>query len=423
MKCELIAIGTELLLGEIVNNNGAFLAQQMADLGIDVYFHTVVGDNLDRIVGALTAASQRAELIVTSGGLGPTMDDATREAFARFTKRPLVLDEEAYRNLAAYYAQRGIEMTERSKRQVTIPEGAELIPNANGTAPGIWLEHERGVLVALPGPPRELRPMFLDHVKPRLRDLLPAAEQKTHLYRRILKVCGMPEATVEQRLEELIRDQVDPTIAPYAKSGEIHLRLATKAQSQEEADARFAPIEAEIKRRLGWHLYGRDDEQLIDVVAARLQERGLRVAVGESCTGGLVGAKLTELPGSSRHFQTSIVAYANEMKTALLGVPAAMIETHGAVSDPVARALANGARRVGQAEIGIGVTGIAGPEGGTPEKPVGTVFVAVSGPAGELCHRLSLRGMRDDIRQRTTTHCLAMLLEYIHTRINDNLKK
>lgn len=413
MKAELVFIGTELLLGEIENRNAVFLATELADAGIDVYYQSVVGDNLDRIVATLDLARRRSDAVIMTGGLGPTMDDATREALAKLTGRPLRVNPDLLSELEKFYASRGMSVKEGSRRQAMLPEGAEPLPNPRGTAPGIWLVHEGCIFVAMPGPPREMQPMFLDYVKPRLLAQIPSGERQV-LFRRILKVAGVPEASLEERLYDLVANQKDPTIAPYAKGGEVHIRLATKAISATEAEARLNPLEEEIKRRIGWRCYGRDGDTLESVVGEQLRKAGLTLAIGESCTGGLAGARITNVPGSSAWFKLSVVAYDNIMKHNILDVPQAMLEQYGAVSEQVAFALADGARSKGAADIGLGITGIAGPGGGTPEKPVGTVYVAVTGPDFRKAQRLQLRGSREDIRHRTVTYGLTMILEYIH---------
>lgn len=413
MKAELVFIGTELLLGEIENRNATFLASQLAELGIDVYYQTVVGDNPQRLLATLENAAKRSDVVITTGGLGPTMDDATREAIARLTGRPLQVDPDLLADLESFYRSRRMELKEGSRRQAMLPQGAEPIPNPNGTAPGIWLDHDGRSIIALPGPPREMVPMFNDFVRPRLLAKLPQGGRGS-LYRRILKIVGVPEATLEERLYDLVANQTDPTIAPYAKRGEVHIRLATKAASREEAQARFDPIETEIRKRIGWRLYGFDDDTLEEVVGRQLKANGYTVAVGESCTGGMTGMRITNVPGSSEWFVMSVVAYSNDIKHRVLNVPTEMLEQHGAVSRPVALALAEGARRLSGADLGLGITGIAGPGGGTPEKPVGTVFVAVVGDDHQIVRNLRLRGSRDDIRYRTTTNSLAMILEYLN---------
>ncbi|HEX6989139.1 MAG TPA: competence/damage-inducible protein A, partial [Bacillota bacterium] len=363
MKAELVCIGTELLLGETLNTNAQYLGQHLADLGIDVYRRAVVGDNLARAQEAVAQALARADVVLTTGGLGPTMDDVTREVIAAVTGRPLRRDPALAAALASDLEARGLAVTETQLRQALLPEGAEALPNPYGTAPGIWVEVDGRVVCALPGPPAERRPMFTAQVEPRLRRLLPGGAAGLH--RRILKVCGLPEAEVEDRLADLIARQSDPTIAPYAKSGEIHLRLATKASDPADAAARFDGLEAEIRRRLGWHLFGRDDDTLPGVVGRLLAARGLTLAAAESCTGGLLGARITDVPGSSAYFLLSVVAYSNHAKQRVLGVPGDLLAAHGAVSEPVALAMAEGARRVAGADVGLGVTGIAGPGGGT----------------------------------------------------------
>jgi len=413
MRAELVCVGTELLLGETLNTNAQYLGQRLAHLGIDIYHQTVVGDNLQRACEVTARALERSDLVLMTGGLGPTMDDVTREVIAAVTGRALRRDPEVAGALAAQLKARGLRVSETQLRQALLPEGAEALPNPFGTAPGIWVEHEGRVICALPGPPTELREMFESQVEPRLRRRLPPGAPV--LYRRILKVCGLPEAEVEDRVADLIAGQTDPTIAPYARSGEIHLRLATKAPDPETAAARFDPLEEEIRRRLGHHLFGRDDDTLAGVIGRILVERGLTLAAAESCTGGLLGARITDVPGSSAYFLLSAVTYSNEAKVRVLGVPRPVLERHGAVSEPVALAMAEGARRVVGADIGIGITGIAGPGGGTPAKPVGTVYVGLSWQHGQRCRRLNLRGSRADIRNRTVTYALALLLEMLQS--------
>lgn len=411
MRAELICVGTELLLGETLNTNAQYLGQRLAGLGVDIYHQSVVGDNLQRACEAAARALSRADVVLITGGLGPTMDDVTREVVASVTGRPLRRDPALVAALSADLQARGLAVSETQLRQAYLPEGAEALPNPHGTAPGIWVEHEGRVVCALPGPPVELRQMFESQVEPRLRARM--APGTPALHRRTLKVCGLPEAEVEDRLADLIARQADPTIAPYARSGEIHLRLATKAADAAEAAARFDPLEAEIRRRLGRHLFGRDDDTLPGVIGRALAARGLTLALAESCTGGLLGARITEAPGSSAYFLLSAVTYSNEAKEKVLGVPRQLLEEHGAVSEPVALAMADGARRLAGASVGVGVTGIAGPGGGTPEKPVGTVYIGLSWEGGRRAQRLNLRGTRAEIRSRTVSRALALLLELL----------
>ncbi|MEX2356509.1 MAG: competence/damage-inducible protein A [Thermaerobacterales bacterium] len=429
MRADLIFVGTELLLGEILNTNAQYLSRRLAQLGVDVYVQTVVGDNLDRLSDVLADAVNRSDVVITTGGLGPTMDDLTRDAVARVIGRGLVEDPVLIAELEKHFERRGVPMTENNRRQACLPEGASPVPNRNGTAPGISLRHAGCLILCLPGPPRELMPMFEDEVAPRLLGNGKARLQT--LYSRVLKVVGMGESAVEHLLSDLVAGQSDPTIAPYAKSQELHLRLATKASDEQEAEARFAPLETEIRRRLGRHLYGRDDETLEEITGRELVRRGLVLALAESCTGGLIGHRITNVAGSSDYFLMSLVAYDNRVKEQLLGVPAAVLAAHGAVSAETAAAMAEGAlarlrscsgmsnqaaghhidRPTGH--VTLAVTGIAGPGGGTADKPVGTVFCAAAGLGYTVTLPLALRGSRSEIKHRSATMALNLLREYL----------
>lgn len=402
-RAEIITVGTELLLGEIVDTNAAHLSRRLADLGIDVYHRTTVGDNWTRFTTALGQALQRADIIFITGGLGPTDDDLTRSVVAAVTGRKIQMNEEALQHIEEYFRVTGRVMSANNRRQAMFPEGAEALFNGEGTAPGIWLEHDNRLIVCLPGPPTELRPMFEQQIIPRLRARFGGRES---LITRVLRFAGIGEAALAEALEDLIAAQVDPTLALYAGRGEVRLRLATRAKSREEAERRFAPIEEEIRKRVGSHLYGFDDDTLEGTVGKLLQANGASLAVAESCTGGFLGHRLTNVPGSSRYFVGGVIAYANEIKTGQLNVSADVIERHGAVSAAVAEAMARGIRNRFGSTYGIAVTGIAGPDGGTEEKPVGTVYIGWAGPDGCDVQRFLFPTNRENFKIRTTTAAL-----------------
>lgn len=402
---EIISVGTELLLGEIVDTNAAFLSRCFADLGVDVYHRSTVGDNRVRLGAALRQALGRSDIVTLSGGLGPTEDDLTREVVAEVTGRPIVLHPRAMEYIEAYFQRTGRTMSANNRRQALFPDGAEALLNGVGTAPGVWLEHEGKLIICLPGPPVELEPMMRESVIPRLRERIKQVDRSV-LHTRVLRFVGIPESVLAEMLADLIASQTDPTLAIYAGQGEVRLRLATRAESAEEAEARFRPIEEDVAARAGEHLYGRDDDSLPGVLGRLLLERGATLATAESCTGGLIAHQITEIPGCSRWFRGGVVAYHNDVKAGVVNVPDHLLEEHGAVSRPVAEALAQGVRERLQATFGIGVTGIAGPDGGSDEKPVGTVYIAWAGPGRLDVERFCFRVGRTVFKQRTAKTAL-----------------
>lgn len=414
MKAELIFVGTELLLGEILNTNAQYLSEQLALLGIDVYYQQVVGDNFDRARAVFAQALDRADVIIASGGLGPTMDDITREVAADVAGLPLELDRQIEAELRAWFERRGRQMSENNSRQAMVPRGATVLPNDRGTAPGLILPagaNGSKAIVLLPGPPIELRPMFERQVVPFLTAQIGGAPLS--LVTRALRFIDIGESQLEDALKDLIAAQGDPSIAPYAKTGEVHLRLATKAATAEEGLARIAPVEQAIRDRVGKHIYGLNNTSLEQAVGDLLKERGLKATTAESCTGGLIAKRLTDVPGSSAYFDYGFVTYSNEAKRKLLGVPAETLAQHGAVSEPVVVAMAQGALAAAGADVAVAVSGIAGPDGGTAEKPVGTVCIALAAKDHITARTLQLWGSRQDIRERTATHALAMIRRYV----------
>ena len=403
MVAEVVSIGTELLLGQIVDTDAAYLAQQLSALGISVYFRATVGDNLGRAVSVVGQAAGRADVVFLVGGLGPTMDDLTRDVIAEVMDAPLASDEGIADGLREWFGARGYPMPETILWQADVPEGALALPNANGTAPGLFLEKNDTIVVALPGPPNELIPMFETSVYPLLRER--TAGERQVIRSRTLRIVGMGESLVEETVRDLMQD-ADPSVAPYAKTGEVHLRVTSRAASEAEADARNAERVALLRERLGDVVYGENDTTLEEAVVHLLREKKRTVATAESCTGGLLAGRLTNVSGSSEVFQTGLVTYDNEAKIHLLKVPAALIGAVGAVSPEVAKAMAERVRELAQTDFGISITGIAGPGGGTPEKPVGLVYIGFADASGVTAQKHLFGGLRADVRLRTTQAAL-----------------
>lgn len=405
MRAEVVSVGTELLLGQIVDTDAAYLARQLSELGISVYRRVTVGDNMMRLVAALRQALEDADIVFTIGGLGPTMDDITRDGLAAAMGDTLHEDAEIAEGLRRFFESRGLTVLESNLRQALVPDHGRAIENPNGTAPGLLFEKDGKIGIALPGPPNEFIPMVNDFVVPYLR-------QKTGNVGTIrsltLRIAGVGESAVEDRVKDLMRDS-NPTVAPYAKVGEVHLRVTAKADTAEEADRMIAERAALVRARLGDAIYGENDAPLEKAVVTALQARGQTVATAESCTGGLVAQRITDVAGSSAVFLGGVVAYSNAAKTDLVGVPAELIARVGAVSPEVAQALAEGARRRFGADYGIGVTGIAGPDGGTPEKPVGLVYLAVAYEGGCEVEKANFIGSRQVVRHRSSQTVLNML--------------
>lgn len=409
---EVVAVGTELLLGQIANTNGQVMAQVLAEHGCLHYLQVTVGDNRGRLVGVLRQALGRSDMVVTIGGLGPTQDDLTKEAVAEVFGRGIVVDEASWERILARFRGRG-RPTPNNRRQAEMPEGAVPIPNEHGTAPGVLLEAEfegrPKVVICLPGPPGEFVPMARGAVAAYLERWASAGGQRTVLLSRSLRVAGMGESAVEHELRPLIDAATNPTIATYAKPGEVEVRLTARAGAPDEAAALIAPLEERVRERLRPWVFGADGETLGAAVIRELAARHSTVAVAESCTGGQLSARLTEGVGASAAFLWGAVTYTEGAKAEQLGVPPDLLATHGAVSEEVARAMAEGIRRRAGATFGVGVTGVAGPDGGTPETPVGTVFLAVAGPDGTGCRRLALGGDRAAVRARAAQEALVEL--------------
>lgn len=371
MRTEIIAVGTELLLGEIVNTDAPMIAQGLAELGIGVYFQTVCGDNPDRLKSVLEVAKQRADLIITTGGLGPTADDLTKETIAAAFGKGLVRDEESMARLREHF--KGRTMTKNNEKQADVPEGCTVFQNDWGTAPACAFEGEGCLVIMLPGPPRECTPLFREKVMPFLEKRRGGA-----LCSRYVKVFGMGESEMASRLSSQMDTWENPTAAPYAKEGECLVRITAMGKDKEEAFAMTEPAVREVRQVLGDVVYGVDVDSLEQVVVQEMTARGLTLATAESCTGGLMGKRITDVPGASACYLGGVVSYQNEVKENLLGVRHETLLSKGAVSEETACQMAEGVRKALGADIGISTTGVAGPGGGTPEKPVGLIYVGIS---------------------------------------------
>lgn len=409
----IIAVGSELLTPDRIDTNSLFLTRVLNELGIEVRYKVVVGDRPGDLAQALTSAVPLTDMIMVTGGLGPTDDDVTREVIASVFGFPLEEDATAAASIQARFDARGLPMPEINRRQALIPQGAVALPNTNGTAPGLWVEGADVVCVALPGPPRELQRMFDHDVRARLA-ALDGETLRFGIYRRVLKVAGRTESHVEE-VAYPVYSRWQSAEVPIATSilaslGQIELHLSVRCGSSDEANHRLNAATSELEGVLGMDLFSSDGARLEDVVGQLLQAVGARVAVAESCTGGLITSRLTDVPGSSDYVQAGWVVYSNDAKAALLGVDPVMIAKHGAVSESVAEAMATGARIYAGVEYALGVTGIAGPGGGSPEKPVGTVYVALAGPNDLIrVRRLSLPGERERVKFQASQAALDML--------------
>jgi len=415
MRLELLSVGTELLLGEIVDTNAAYLAEKLSELGINVFHKTTVGDNAERLAAALRISLARADVVLATGGLGPTEDDVTAAAIAQVAEVGLVEDEAAAEKIRSFARERGLKLLDTLLKQARVPEGAQVVPNPVGTAPGFILAWGSKAVIALPGVPSEMTAMAEQSVLPYLARRA-SSEGASVIVSRVLRLAGIGESQAEAEIADLIRAQTNPTIAPLAKSREVHLRVAARAADRAAAEAMIAPVEAEIRRRLGDHVYGADGEVLEAVLGRMLREAGLTLGVAESCTGGLIGHRLTDIPGSSDYFLSSLVTYSNEAKIALLGVPEETIRQHGAVSAETARAMAEGVRKACRSDVGLSVTGIAGPTGGTPEKPVGLTYVGIAGAGPAAVEEHRLRGGRGMVKERAAQAALYLLYRTLKAR-------
>ena len=407
---EIIAVGTELLLGNIANTNAQEISESLSTLGINVFWHTVVGDNPVRLKEALEVARHRADVIITTGGLGPTYDDLTKQTICEAFGQKMVLHRDILEDIRAFYESAlHVPMPENNTQQAELPEGCTVFDNPVGTAPGCAFEAEGIHVLMLPGPPHEMRTMLRRCAEPYLRGL-----SKEVIVSHDIMTFGMGESSVDQLLHEKMRHMENPTLATYAKPSEVRLRATAKAESAEAAEAMLAPVVADVKAALGNKVYGVDVPGLENVCMALLKERGMTFATAESCTGGQIAARITDLPGASAVYRGGVVSYWTSVKGAVLGVPQEILDQYGAVSEECARAMAEGARRITGADIAVSVTGVAGPDPDERGVPVGIVYIGLATPDGTFCRKMdSGRRRRDRIRGWASNHAFDLIRRYL----------
>ena len=409
MTVEIIAVGTEILLGNIVNTNAAYLAEKCAGLGLSCYHQDVVGDNEERLSETLKLALSRSDIVLLSGGLGPTQDDLTKEVAAKVCGKELYLHEPSKEAIRQFFAERKLEITENNWKQAMVPEGCIVVENPGGTAPGIIMAENGKHVVLMPGPPGELIPMFERSIMPYLSGLTNGV-----IYSQTVKICGVGESKAESMIEDLVDAQNNPTIATYAKTGEVHLRVTSTAPDEKEAKKLVKPVVKELKGRFGNHVYTTDNDVTLEkAVVDLLMANKLTACTVESCTGGMLSARLINVPGVSEVFKSGYVTYSNKSKRRLLGIKKNLLLKHGAVSEQIAREMAKTAAALARTDVSVSTTGIAGPDGGTPEKPVGLVYIGCN-----VCGRITVKechfhGSREKIRESTVAAALSLMRECI----------
>ncbi len=405
MRAEIISVGTEILLGDIVNTNTQFLAKELASIGIEVYRQEVVGDNQDRLLGILEEALNRSDMVITTGGLGPTNDDLTKETACKFFNMNLELHQESLKALEEYFFKMERKITESNYKQVYFPKEAIVLQNPNGTAPGAILEKNNKYIVILPGPPREMKPMYLNHVKPYL-----IKKGDGIIESKVVRVLGIGESMAAEKLKKFIENGVNPTVAPYAKEEDVIFRITAKAESQKEALKLIEPVKNQIEEILGQDVYGEGEETTIEMVVGDLLiKNNLKISTAESCTGGMIASRLVSVPGISDVFLEGAVTYANEAKVRTLNVKEETLKKYGAVSEETAREMAEGmAKRTGS-DIAVVTTGIAGPGGGTEEKPVGLVYIGLYYKGEVYVYKNVFNGNRQKVRTKATVTALDMV--------------
>ena len=408
---ELLAVGTELLLGGTANTDAQLLSQELSGLGLNVYYHSVVGDNPERLRRSVELACSRADVILTTGGLGPTCDDLTKRVVAEVFGKPLVFHPDCAQAIRDYFVRSGREMTDNNLQQAWLPEGCTVLENRWGTAPGCAFQSGGHWVVMLPGPPGECLPMFREQAAPWLARL-----EEGVIRSQTLRVFGWGESQVENLLRERMKQLTNPTLAPYAKEGEVELRITAKAGDPDSAQALIAPVEREVRELLGALIYGTGEDSLEKVALMGLKARGLSLGTAESCTGGLMAKRLTDLPGASAVFRGGVVSYTNEVKSRLLGVSGQLLEARGAVCAEVAQAMAQGARRALGCDVAVATTGVAGPDSDDWGNPVGLVYVALDTPEGGWIRALNLAGAkvrRDRVRVLAANHGFDMIRRWL----------
>jgi len=405
MVVEIICVGTEILMGNIVNTNAAYLAAKCAGLGLSCYYQSVVGDNEGRLYEAVKIAYDRSDVVILSGGLGPTQDDLTKETAAKVLNKGLYMHEPSKEAIIRILSRRGLTITENNWKQAMVPEGCIVVENPNGTAPGIIMEENNTHIILLPGPPGELIPMFEDSIVPYLKKLTPDV-----LYSDMVKLCGVGESMAEDRIKDLIDAQSNPTIATYAKTGEVHMRVTAKAESEEEAKKLVKPVVDELFNRFGNAIFTTKEEvTLEESIVNLMKENNLTLGVAESCSGGMLSARLIGVPGVSDVYRAGLITYSNQAKHELIQVSNDTLETFGAVSEETAREMVDGTIKTTGCDYAVAITGIAGPDGGTEEKPVGLVYIACGCKDNVIVKKCQFNGNREKVRQSSTATALTLL--------------
>ena len=405
MKAEIICVGTEILMGNIVNTNAAYISRGLAGLGVSCFYQSVVGDNDGRLSEVFDEAAKRADIVILSGGLGPTEDDLTKETVAKAMGRKLVEDEKAWKQIKKFFEKRDIKYTDNNRKQALVPEGAKVLYNKNGTAPGIIAEGENVTAILLPGPPGELIPMWDDQVVPYIRE-----KSDTVFVSEMVKLCGVGESLVETELKDLIDAQTNPTIATYAKVGEVDIRVTASASDEKAAGKLVKPMVKEIKKRFGSYIFTTDENVTLEAAVLQLlDENKLTLATAESLTGGMLTSRLINVPGASEVIKTGFITYSNKSKRKYLGVKRSTLEKHGAVSEQCAKEMVKGCAAATKADAAISLTGIAGPDGGSEEKPVGLTYIGVSVLGSIKVKKFVFSGEREKIRESATATALTML--------------
>ena len=414
MTAEIICVGTEILLGNIVNTNSAYLAEKCAYLGLSNYYQVVVGDNEERLLETINTAKSRADVIFLVGGLGPTEDDLTKETAAKAFNVELVMDEEAKNNLVTILTNRGINITNNNFKQALVPKGSIVLYNKNGTAPGIIMEEDEKVVIMLPGPPNEFVPMVDNQVVPYF--LKKGTDDV--IYSRVVKLVGVGESKVAEEISDLI-SMTNPTVATYAKTGEVHIRVTASAANDDEAKALVKPVVKKLKAMYPDNVYSTNaDETLERAVVELLSKNGLSITAAESCTGGLLCGKIVNVSGASEVFRGGYITYSNKQKRNVIGVKKSTLEKYGAVSEQVAAEMAKGVLEVSKADVAISTTGIAGPGGGTPEKPVGLVYIGCAVKNKVYVEKFNFSGSRNKVRESTVVAALSMVRKYVSLEYN-----
>lgn len=414
MVAELVSVGTEILLGNIVNTNAAYLSEMCARLGLSVYYQTVVGDNKERMTETFQTALSRSDVVIITGGLGPTKDDLTKETAAKVLGMKLVEDAHTRQRIEKYLddyvkSHPGNTVTENNWKQALVPEGAKVLDNDNGTAPGLILEKDGKTVVLLPGPPGELKPLFEEQVYPYLKK-----EQPEVIYSQMVKICGIGESIVETKIADLIEKQDNPTIAPYAKTGEVHLRITARAKDKVEAKKLIKPVTRELKVRFGKNIYTTDEKKTLEeAVVELLAAKDMTVTTAESCTGGAIAARIVNVPGASDVFKQGFVTYSNKAKRKYLMVKKSTLKSEGAVSEKTAREMAKGGCFMTKSDACIAVTGIAGPGGGTDSKPVGLVYISCCVGGHVEVRECQFNGSRSQVREQSVVSALTLLRDCI----------